>query len=91
MMRAAAKQIPIESLEVEIKASYDDGALLGTSDSHPGYSAVRYTVMIESNAPENDIIQLLDEADQHSPYLDVFSRAQTCIRKVNIAAAKSIE
>jgi uncharacterized OsmC-like protein len=89
MMRAAAKQIEIESLEVEVQADYDDGALLGSSGSKPGYSSVRYTVTIETNAPEEEVIKLLDEADQHSPYLDVFNRAQTCIRKINIATAKT--
>jgi hypothetical protein len=28
---------------------------------------------------------VLDEADAHSPYLDVFARAQTCRRTVRIA------
>jgi hypothetical protein len=33
-------------------------------------------------------MHMLDEADKHSPYLDIFSRAQPCIRKVNIVAQK---
>jgi uncharacterized OsmC-like protein len=88
MMRAANMQLPIRSLEVEVQADYDDGALLGTSDADPGYSEIRYTVTIESDASEDDIMKLLDEADRHSPYLDVFTRAQACIRKVNIVSAK---
>jgi uncharacterized OsmC-like protein len=89
MMRAATMQIPINSLEVEIQADYDDGALLGTSDIFPGYSEIRYNINIETDAPEQDVMKLLDEADQHSPYLDVFTRGQKCIRKVNIVAAKT--
>ncbi len=88
MMKAAVMQIPVSRLEVEIQADYDDGALLGTSDADPGYLEVRYTVTIESDASEQDIVAMLDEADRHSPYLDVFSRAQSCVRKVNIVAAK---
>ena len=88
MMRAAVMQIPIRSLEVEVQADYDDGALLGTSDAAPGYSEIRYTINIETDAPEEDILKMLDEADQHSPYLDVFTRAQTCIRKLHIVGAK---
>lgn len=91
MMRAAVMKIPIISLEVEVQADYDDGALLGTSDAVPGYSEIRYTINIETDAPEEDILKMLDDADQHSPYLDVFTRVQPCIRKINVVAAKTNE
>jgi len=91
MMRAAAKNITISSLEVEVQASYDDGPLFGTSsDAFPGYDEVKYIVTIESDASRDEIMQLLNEADQHSPYLDVFSRAQYCTRQVNIIAPKVV-
>src|SRR5258706_4307110 len=83
MMKAAVKQIPITSLEVEVQADYDDGPLLGISDSAPGYSEIRYTINIESDASEEDVLKMLDEADLSSPYIDVFTRAQTCVRKIN--------
>lgn len=85
MMRAAVMKIPIAALEVEIQADYDDGALFGTAPQvPPGYLEIRYSVTVDSEAPEELIIQLLDEADRHSPYLDVFQRAQTCCRTVTI-------
>lgn len=85
MMRAAAMNIPVSGIEVEIQADYDDGALFGTAPNvPPGYLEIRYAVTIDSDAPEETIIRLLDEADRHSPYLDVFRRAQTCHREVNI-------
>jgi len=91
MMRAATKNINIHSLEVEVHASYDDGALFGTTKNiPPGYSEVKYIVTIESDAAEEEILQLLDEADQHSPYLDVFARAQNCSRQVNIISPKVV-
>ena len=90
MMRAATMGIPISGVEVEIQADYDDGALFGTAESDvpPGYLEIRYSVTIDSDAPEEDIIEMLDEADKHSPYLDVFSRGQTCRRQVNIVTSK---
>lgn len=89
VMRAAVMNIPISSLEVEIQADYDDGALFGATDSvPPGYLDVRYIVRVESNAPEGDIVKLIDEADRHSPYLDVFSRAQNCRREIKIIPPK---
>lgn len=90
MMKAAELNIPVTNLEVEVQADYDDGALLDTAgkDIPPGYLEVRYTITIESDAPEEKIMQMLDDGDEHSPYLDVFSRAQKCIRKINIVPAK---
>jgi len=88
MMKASEMNIKINSLEVEVQADYDDGALLGTSAAAPGYLEVRYTVTVESDAPENDILQMLDIADKQSPYLDVFSRQQKCIRDVHIISSK---
>jgi hypothetical protein len=75
-------------LEVEVQADYDDGALLGTSTVAPGYTEVRYTITIESEAAEEDILKMIDDADQHSPYLDIFSNPQNCKRKVNIVSPK---
>ena len=89
MLRASKMGIAIDSLEVEVQADYDDGGLFGTSDKDPGYSEIRYTVTIESDAPENEILKLLDEADKHSPYLDVFTRGQQCKREVHIVSPKT--
>jgi uncharacterized OsmC-like protein len=84
MMRAAAQGVPITSVEVEVRADYDAGALYGVGDAPPGYTEVRYVVTLESNAPEEALRRVLDEADAHSPYLDVFRRAQKCLRDVRI-------
>jgi uncharacterized OsmC-like protein len=89
MMRAAQLNVPITALEVEIQADYDDGVLFGTVQQvPPGYLEVRYTVTVDSEAPEEDILRVLNEADKRSPYLDVFSRAQKCIRQVHIVSEK---
>jgi uncharacterized OsmC-like protein len=81
---AAKLNIPFSKLEVEIQADYDDGALFGTSAAPPGYIEIRYIVSIESDAGENEILHMLEEAEKHSPYLDVFTRAQHCIREIRI-------
>ncbi len=90
IMRSAQMSVPVNSLEVEIQADYDDGALFGTSDADPGYLEIRYSITIESEAPEEKILHMLDEADRHSPYLDVFSRAQKCLREVHIVSPKTV-
>ena len=84
MMWASKLDVDIESLEVEIEADYDDGGLFDTSDSPPGYLEIRYLVRIKSPALAKDIENVLNLGDKHSPYLDVFSRAQNCLRQVEI-------
>ena len=86
MMWASKLGIEINALEVQVQADYDEGAIFGTSDAAPGYSEVRYCVKIESAADEAVIIRLLDEADRHSPYLDVFTRPQQLVRRVEVTA-----
>ena len=90
MMKAAELNVIIKNLEVEVHADFDDGALLATAAKNipPGYLEVRYTITIESDAPKEKIMHILNEGDKHSPYLDVFSRAQKCVRKINIVATK---
>lgn len=88
MLKASAMNIKIDSLQVDVQADYDDGALFGTSSAPPGYLEVRYTVTIESDAAEDKILEMLDLADKHSPYLDVFARPQKCTRAVHIISSK---
>jgi|KBSMisStaDraftv2_1062788.scaffolds.fasta_scaffold00167_35 uncharacterized OsmC-like protein len=88
-MYAAKMDVPIQTLEVEVEADYDDSVLFGVfEDRVPGYRQVRYTVSVETDAPEAEILRVLDEADRHSPWLGVFSRPQHVIRQIQINALK---
>jgi uncharacterized OsmC-like protein len=78
--------IPIDALEVEVHAEFDARGELGAGDGVPaGYTSVRYEIAIESPAPAEEVARLLDLAERHSPYLDVFGRAvaMTGVRRVN--------
>lgn len=86
---AAKMNIQLKKLEVEIQADFDDGALFGTSSAVPGYLEIRYIITIESDAPEKEVLQMLDEAEKHSPYLDIFTRAQHCKRETRINSIKT--
>lgn len=84
MMWASKMDLIIDKLEVEVQADYDDGGLFDTIDVPAGYLEVRYIVRIQSPASQEEIEKVLNMADKHSPYLDVFSRAQSCVRKIEI-------
>lgn len=84
MMWASRLDVTIDSLEVQIEAIFDDGALFDTSDSPPGYTEIKYHVKVVSPSRKEDVEKAINEGDKHSPYLDVFSRAQHCVRKLEI-------
>ena len=84
MLWASRLDVPIDSLEVEVQADSDDGVLFGTADGSAGYSQVRYCVRVCSNATEEELMKVFDEGDQHSPYLDIFSRDVRCVRQIEI-------
>jgi uncharacterized OsmC-like protein len=88
-MKACQLGVPVASIAVEVQADYDQGALFGTTENvPPGYLEVRYTVTVDSDASQEEIMRVLDQGDEHSPYLDVFSRAQNCVRTVQILSTK---
>ena len=82
---AAKRGITFRHLEVEVQADYDSGGYHGVGKETPGYRQMRYIVTAESDAPEADVLKVLDEADAHSPYLDNFTRAVDVRREVRIA------
>ena len=85
---AAKLGVPFSSIEVDVHADYDSGGYHGVADIPPGYSQVRYIVTVESDASAADVLKVLDEADAHSPYRDVFTRALDVRREVRVAAPK---
>lgn len=88
MLQAARLRVPIASLEVEVQADYDNGALFGVGQTTPGYQEVRYTVTVESTAPEHDVRRVIDEGDAHSPYLHIFANPQPCRRTVRVVSLR---
>jgi uncharacterized OsmC-like protein len=82
---AARLGAPIEALEVEVQADFNARGELGVDGVLPGYTEVRYAVSIESPASNEELDELLDLAERHSPYLDIFGRpvALRRVRRVN--------
>jgi len=87
-MWAAKLDIPIDGIEVEVQADYDTRGHYGVADVAPGYAQVRYVVTVESDAPAADIERLLDVADRHTPYHDVFRRPVELRREIRLVAPR---
>lgn len=81
--------VPIDAIEVEIQADYDVRGELGVSDDvRPGYLAMRYIVRVESSAPAEDILRVLDTADRRSSWRDDIAHGVPLTREVHVAAPK---
>ncbi|MGB7218335.1 MAG: OsmC family protein [Vicinamibacterales bacterium] len=86
---AARRGIRFTHLDVVVQADYDSAGYHGVGGVQPGYRQVRYIVTAESDAPEADVLKVLDEADAHSPYRDVFTRAIDVRRDVRVAGPRT--
>jgi uncharacterized OsmC-like protein len=89
--RAAMLGIPIDSIEIDVESDFDARGMLHLSDDPPGFQALRYKVYIESPAPKDQLMQMIEEADRHSPVLDDFSRAIPVEREVTIKSTEKEE
>ncbi len=84
-MWAARLGIPLDALEVEVQGDFDARGELGVGENiPPGYQEIRYVISIDSPASEQDLVKLLETAERHSPYMDVFSRAQNMKRVLRL-------
>jgi uncharacterized OsmC-like protein len=84
VMWAAKLGVPLSQVAVDVEADTDVRGMYGIDDVSAGYSEVRYLVSITSPAAEADILRVLDIAEAHSPYMDVFCRQQTLRRQVHL-------
>lgn len=86
--RAAVLGIPIDKIEVDVESDFDARGMLYLSDRPPGFDRLKYKVYIESPVSEEEIRQVIDDADEHSPVLDDFRRAIPVEREVNITSTE---
>jgi uncharacterized OsmC-like protein len=84
-MWAARLGVPLDALEVEVRADYDVRGELGVDDAiRPGYQRVHYVVTVASPASEDDVLRLLDTAERHSSWLDDIRNPIPVTREVRL-------
>ena len=88
VMWAAKLGVPLAGLEVEIQADYDGRGYHGVDDVPPGYEEIRYVVSVVSDAPEDEVMRMMDESDAHCDFLHVFSEPQTVRREVRLTTTE---
>jgi uncharacterized OsmC-like protein len=81
---AAKLGVQIDELEVDVEADVDARGNYGIDDAEPGYIGMRYKVTIESPASEEEIYELIELADKHSPILANFTKPVPIEREIKI-------
>ncbi len=89
-MRAAHLGVSLRSVRVELRSDMDMRGIFCGMASVPAYNGITYTVTIESDAPEADILRVLDDADARSPYLNVFRNPQSLRRETKIVRGETV-
>jgi uncharacterized OsmC-like protein len=87
-LRAARRGVPLTSVRVTVESeSAVAGMLLAASGEPAGFRSIRYHVEIDSPAPHDEVMELIDEGDGLSPVLDVLTTALSVERTVTIGAS----
>ena len=85
---AAVLDVPINGIEVDVEADVDARGTYGLDGVEPGYKGLRYKVFIDSPAPEEKIMEVIEEADKHSPLLADFVNPVEVEREVHLVKSE---
>lgn len=88
---AAAEGVPLQQVTVDVEADNDAAGLFGAADVRPAYRALRLVVSVSSDADAATVQRVLEEAEAHSPYLDLFRHGVPVAVTRTIQAAAPVE
>jgi uncharacterized OsmC-like protein len=74
---ASVMDIPVDSVNVDVKGYLDLQGLFGMADVPAGYTDIRYETSIESTASPEQISLLAQTVESHCPVLDTLVRPIT--------------
>jgi len=88
---AAWLDVPIAHIEVDVEADVDARGAYGLDDIEPGYRGLKYKVTIHSPASEQEIMKVIEQADNHSPLLADFVKPVKVEREVNFVKKEKVK
>jgi len=88
---AAKMEVPINSLDIEIHADYNTRGAYGLDDVSPTYSQVRYVVNLETDAPEANVLAMMEAAEKNCAYLQIFAQPMDVQRELRLNEASAKE
>lgn len=89
-LRAAKHGVELTSVCVTVEADSEIAGMLLVDVAAPaGFTGLRYHVEIESPAPHDEILRIIDEGDRLSPLLDVLTRSNAVQRTTAIRSTEA--
>ena len=85
---AAWLDVPISEIEVDVAADVDARGAYGIDGIEPGYRCLRYKVTVDSPASEEEIMNIIEQADSHSPLLADFLNPVKVKREVKLVKSE---
>ncbi|MHA6252547.1 OsmC family protein [Oceanobacillus sp. CAU 1775] len=67
--------INLNDFKVELEGDLDTDGFLGKADVRPGFSNIRSTYSIETDAPEEKVVEFLEFLENHCPVGDTIENA----------------
>ncbi|HTM20888.1 MAG TPA: OsmC family protein [Kofleriaceae bacterium] len=83
-MWAARLGVPFGDLEVDIVCELDARGQLGIDGVPVAWQRISWTVRVTSDAPESEVVRVLDHADRLSPMLGAMDRGIERVRTVQV-------
>ena len=74
---ASIRDIPLEEIDITLKANLDVRGLLGIANDkkiYPGFSNITYETNIKSSASKEELKQLVEDVENQCPVLDMLTR-----------------
>lgn len=89
-LRAARHGVGLDRIRVVVETDSAIAGMLRTDAEAPaGFTGIRYTVEIESDAPSERIEAIVDEADRLSPVLDALCGINRPVRTLAVSGGGS--
>lgn len=87
--QAAKRGVDFRDFEIEVEGELDVRGYLGDEQTRPGFSAVRYTVRIDSDASPETLEEIVRAAERTSPMLDNISNGVPVSGRIELVSAAS--
>ena len=84
--QAAKRGVELRDFEIDVEGDLDIRGYLGEEGARPGFSGIRYSVNVESDAPQEKIEEIIRTAERTSPMFDNISNGVPVRSEIKVAA-----
>jgi uncharacterized OsmC-like protein len=84
--QAAKRGVEIRDFEIEVEGELDVRGYLGYEDVRPGFTAVRYTLKVDSDAPAGVLEEIVKTVERTSPMFDNISNGVPVSSRLEVVA-----